>query len=234
MALQTLRRWVPYSIKHPLITSTKWYWTARALPAQSLQDISIIKALLVNAPNEKVRVWEWGSGKSTIYYSKFLRRLGREFEWHAAENSRIWSDKCSKRIAQEGLEQNVHVHCCEFPPFWDLPSYSPDGPAPQHFKSDEPNIEKYVNFPKEIGGPFDLIVIDGRYRRRCLLVAPKVLAPNGVVMLHDAQRTHYHASLSVYPHVRMLETGGLPGTRQKSTVALCSFADNLPGLDLPD
>ena len=126
MVLQTLRRWMPYSIKHPLITSTKWHWTARALPAQSLRDISIIKELLTKVQNEKIRVWEWGSGRSTIYYSKFLRNLGMKFEWHAAENSLVWSQTCDTKLSQAGLEQDVHIHCCEFPPFWELPTYSPD------------------------------------------------------------------------------------------------------------
>jgi hypothetical protein len=144
----------------------------------------------------------------------------------------VWSEKCNRWISQAGLDQEVHIYYCEFPPLWDLPTYLPEGPAPQHLEADEPDIAKYVNFPKEVGGPFDLIVIDGRYRRRCLLVAPEVLAPGGVVLLHDAERTHYHPSLDIYPHVRMLKTGRLPGTKQKSTIALCTLSDTQrAGLD---
>ena len=72
---------------------------------------------------------------------------------------------------------------------------------------------------------FDLIFIDGRFRRRCLLAARDSLAPKGVVILHDAQRPHYHDALSAYPHVRMFNTGNMPGTSQPSTIALCSLND---------
>ena len=40
-------------------------------------------------------------------------------------------------------------------------------------------------------GPFDLIFVDGRRRAECLLTALEVLAPDGIVILHDAFRPHY-------------------------------------------
>lgn len=40
-------------------------------------------------------------------------------------------------------------------------------------------------------GLFDLIFVDGRNRVECLKTARKILAPNGVVILHDSQRERY-------------------------------------------
>jgi hypothetical protein len=65
----------------------------------------------------------------------------------------------------------------------------------------------------ELGGRFDLILIDGRFRRRCLLAAKEAATPEGLVLLHDAQRLHYHASMTSYPHQVLLATGRLHGSR---------------------
>jgi hypothetical protein len=56
-----------------------------------------------------------------------------------------------------------------------------------------------------------------------LQIAAEVIAPKGIVILHDAQRAHYHSSLDLFPHVQFLETGVLPGTRTFSNIALASL-----------
>ena len=233
MLPHNLREWVPSPIKHPLITCTRWFWEARGRPAQSTKDISLIKALLSDVTSDTLRVWEWGAGRSTIYYTKFLKSMGRDFEWHAVDNSKSWFDKCESEISRNALSNNVRIYHSEFPAFWELPGYSPGNPIPPDSRTGSTSVSKYVNMPNEAGGPFDVIIVDGRYRRRCLLVAKEVLAPGGIVLLHDAQRAHYHSSLDVFPHVRFLATGNLPGTKQESTVALCTLSDNLPYLHLP-
>jgi hypothetical protein len=52
--------------------------------------------------------------------------------------------------------------------------------------------------PPGVEGPYDLIFVDGRRRRRCLRLAAHLLAPDGVVILHDAQREHYHEAFGLY------------------------------------
>src|SRR5262245_16515603 len=54
--------------------------------------------------------------------------------------------------------------------------------------------QAYVTHPIYLDGEFDLIVVDGRQRCDCLAVAALVLAPNGVVLLHDSERPNYHAA----------------------------------------
>ncbi len=57
---------------------------------------------------------------------------------------------------------------------------------------------------------FDLIFVDGLYRRACLLVAARILAPGGIVVLHDAGRLEYRASWGVFPHHELLFRGRYP------------------------
>ena len=221
-----LKKLLPNSLKHPLLAYEWWRWKSRGLPAQSHQDILLFKAALSHIGDDSLRVFEWGSGASTIYYPSYLDSIGRRFDWHAVDNSQAWYFKCQNRIAKAQLDERVHLYYSEFPAFWEYSKYSIDNPIPPKSDIESENVEKYVNFPKSLGLRFDLIVVDGRYRRRCLIAAKDVLAEGGVLILHDAQRTHYHSSLSEFGQVEWLTTGYMPGTTQLIQVALCSVEQN--------
>ena len=225
MVIQRAKRVLPNAVKHPLLTWSDWFWNLRGLPAQAPEDISIFKAVLLAVDNPKIRVFEWGSGRSTIYYANFLRSVGRDFDWQSMDNSREWSQRGQEKIKRAQLGDWVHVYCSEFPAFWQIPGYAHDNVVLPNPWSDSENVAEYVDFPKSLGYQFDVIIVDGRFRRRCLLAAKEVLAPNGILILHDAQREHYHSSLSSYPQVRSLVTGRLPGSRQKSTITMCSLSE---------
>ena len=222
-----LKKLLPNFIKHPLLAYEWWRWKSRGLPAQSRQDILLFKAALSQVGNDPLKVFEWGSGASTIYYPRYLDSIGRRFDWHAMDNSRPWYRKCQDRISKAKLEERVHAYYSEFPAFWEYPKYSIDDPIPPQSEIESLREEKYDNFPVNLGLKFDLIVVDGRYRRRCLIAAKDALADDGVLILHDAQRTHYHSSLTGFGQVEWLTTGYMPGTKQLIQVALCSLNQNL-------
>lgn len=52
--------------------------------------------------------------------------------------------------------------------------------------------DRYSN--PEVAGLFDLIFVDGRWRRRCLEAAARLVKTDRVVLLHDAQREWYHSA----------------------------------------
>jgi hypothetical protein len=72
------------------------------------------------------------------------------------------------------------------------------------------DLKEYVNFPK---GKFDFILVDGRARKDCLVKANRIVRSKGVVVLHDANRKHYHGSFKLYKHRLLFEdsrrNGGL-------------------------
>ena len=197
----------------------------RGLPAQASDEIPIFKSVLTVAGGKKLRVFEWGSGASTIYYPKFLQANGCDFDWYAMDNSRKWYQRGLQKISRANLAGQVQLHCSEFPAFWELPGYSPDEPVPPESYTASADVAEYINFPNELGGRFDVIIVDGRFRRRCLLAAKDALDPKGIVILHDAERTHYHSSLSSYPYVRTITAGTLAGTRHRSSTTLCSLEE---------
>ena len=223
MVPTSVKRILPTYIKHPLWASTRLYWQMRGLPEQSWRDISIFKEVLSKVEGRKLRIFEWGSGSSTVYYPKFLRSIGRQFDWYAVDNCKEWFQRGQEKIANAGLTGQVQIFCFDFPAFWQVPGYSYDNPVPPQNYTSSANVTEYVDCPKQLTGRFDVIIVDGRFRRRCLEVAAELLAPQGIVILHDANRAHYHSSLALYPHVQFLETGLLPGMSQRSDIALCSF-----------
>ena len=196
------------------------------MPEQSRTDIAIFKDILSKLDGDRLKIFEWGSGASTIYYPEYLRSIGRPFDWYAVDNSEEWFQVGKQKISEAELTEQVQIFCFDFPSFWQLPGYSYGDPVPPLSYMENPNIDKYVNCPKSIMGSFDLMFVDGRFRRRCLEVAAELLTPQGIAILHDANRLHYHSSLSLFPHVEFKKTGLLPGQSQRSDVALCTFNSN--------
>ena len=213
----------PSTIKHPWSTFERWQWRARGLPAQSSVDIQIFKRLLLGQSTSPIKIFEWGMGSSTLYYCRFLNKVNRDFEWYAVDNSRIWHGKVLEKTKRYKLVDKVRLHCKEFPAFWQLPGYTIADPKPSSDESNKQDVLDYIDLPNGLGGGFQLIFIDGRYRRRCLLTAKEALSPKGVVVLHDAHRVHYHESLGVFTHVYFIETGNITGRPQKSSIAICSM-----------
>jgi len=55
----------------------------------------------------------------------------------------------------------------------------------------ENEIKAYVEAIREPQIKFDVIVIDGRYRRRCMLAATNYLKDTGVIILDNSERNYY-------------------------------------------
>jgi predicted O-methyltransferase YrrM len=78
------------------------------------------------------------------------------------------------------------------------------GPGDSH-------AHRYVGAIDEIPGDFDLIVVDGRERVRCVEAAIPRLAAGGVVLLDDSQRRRYRPALTT-PGTVVTEFRGLVPT----------------------
>lgn len=148
-------------------------------------DIQIILQHLLladkrSAMRAKIQCLEWGAGGSTIQFPQFIRRAQREFWWHTAEHSPEWRDKVQHEAQRLGLfEVNIAL-------------------LNANANAKEQPMTEYIQFPLMIGKRFDFVFVDGRKRRRCLITASKVLAPGGVVVLHDAEREYYHSAFEHY------------------------------------
>lgn len=105
------------------------------------------------------RVFEWGSGASTLW-------LGADMMVRHAvsvEHDREWYEKTRVELGRYFVADVELVHA-------DL-----GGPYEKYIKS----------YPL---GHFDLILVDGRNRADCLKYAPPHLKPGGLLVLDDSQR----------------------------------------------
>ena len=177
------------------------------LPAQTKKEIQIFKAILDNYKGEKIKIFEWGSGYSTIYYAEYLRKKGAEFEWHSIDNNKAWHEDVKSKVERKGLQPSVHLYLKEFLSFWVKPGWGPIPPPCGIFGPKSENEKAYVNFPRLLNVRFDIVIIDARFRRHCIQTAKEVLLPEGIVIMHDAQKVHYHVGLDNFQYRAFLHSG---------------------------
>lgn len=142
-------------------------------PWMSSEDIKIIEKLLLGYNN--VSILEWGSGGSTKFFTNFLNHHKISYSWVSIEYNKKWYEKVSKWDMK-----NVKIY------LFDCKN--------NNLKQKDTNMDDYINFPLSLKEKFDVIFVDGRKRRRCLINSTKILAQNGVVVLHDAHRKYYHCA----------------------------------------
>ncbi len=178
-------------------------------PAQTKREVQIFKIVFDAFAHKKINVFEWGSGFSSIYFAEHLRKRKIDFQWHSIDNNKVWHEKIKAKIIQRGLHECVQLHLKEFLPFWEKAGWEWNKIPPPCgiFSPKSENEKAYIDFPKELDKKFDIIIIDARFRRHCLQTAKEALAPGGVVVMHDAQKTHYHLGLDDFPYGKFLTTG---------------------------
>jgi len=178
------------------------------LPAQTKKEIRILKTVFDHfAGKKKIKIFEWGSGFSSIYYAQYLKKKNAEFEWHSIDNNKVWHEKIVFQVKKKQLMQHVRLYCKEFIPFWEKPDWGLVPPKCGFFGPKSENEKNYIMFPKLLNEKFDILIIDARFRRLCLQAAKEVLLPEGVVILHDAQKSHYHPGLEDFRYSKFFITG---------------------------
>jgi hypothetical protein len=192
-----------------------WYLKARllahgkmGLPAQTSQERDLFKALFgLVAANGRLRVFEWGCGLSTTYYAGYLAERGIDFEWHALDSNRAWYEKVKRLVVSSRVDEQVKLYLQEFAPFWEKPGWGAVPPPCGVFAPKTEAERGYVDWPVRLGGAFDIIIVDARFRCRCLQTAKAAVKPSGIVILHDAQKQHYHEGLDVFPYRMFVDSG---------------------------
>lgn len=147
----------------------KWYFKKTLLKAYRLNK-------------GKVDVLEWGSGGSTVYFTRFLRDKGVPYTWTSIEYNKGWYQKVSEEVKNDPNTKVV---------LFDVGN--------NNLRQRYTDMEEYIKYPKKKGVKYDVIFVDGRKRRRCLLESKDLLKDRGVVFLHDACRKHYQCAFKVYP-----------------------------------
>lgn len=151
-------------------------------PWMTEAEIRLVEHSLLRFETDCLHVLEWGSGGSTLHFTRFLRAAGQRYQWVTVEHCAAWHVRISRMASKDPC---VSIHLREI---------NGRDTSPQ-----ESQVAAYVEFPSTLGHQFHVVLVDGRYRRRCLIEAEHLLTRDGVALLHDAQRPHYWCAMESYP-----------------------------------
>ncbi len=184
-----------------ILNKIGWVRNWFKIPAMTPRERAIYKRILLSLARRgrPLDIFEYGSGYSTVHFARFLKRRKISFHLDSIDNHAGWHERVKGMVAEAQLTDFVTLHLAAFTPFWEKPGWKWDTPViGGAFAPSLAIEEEYIQKPVALNKKFDLIVVDGRFRRRCLEVAGSCLKEGGVLFLHDAQSKKYHAPLAQY------------------------------------
>jgi len=132
--------------------------------------------------NKEDIMLEWGSGGSTLYFSKYVK------EYYSIEHNKEWYLNVKKEIEKQ---KRLNIHLFYVPN--DEPITKPT--HPRQFKT-------YIKFINTLGyKTIDKVLIDGRARQWCAQEVLPYLTQNSLVFIHDWVRHGYHWILQWYTEI---------------------------------
>lgn len=143
-------------------------------------EIELVKKYLP----DNATVMEWGSGGSTLEFSKTARK------YYSVEHNYDWYWKMKQQIPS-----NVQLF------------YKPNKPQPDNYhQSEYKHYTEYLDVVYQIGEMFDFCLIDGRARRLCAIKVLPYLKPDAVVVIHDyCLRACYHCVTDYYEEIDRID-----------------------------
>jgi hypothetical protein len=124
----------------------------------------------------QAQAFEYGGGASTVWLARRCKRVVT-----VEHDARWWQ----VLTAQIGARSNVDLRL--------VPPEQAQDPACRSERAGwgGHDFSAYVRAIRAAGGPFDLIVIDGRARAACLAEAVGHLAPRGLIVFDNSNRRRY-------------------------------------------
>lgn len=154
------------------------------------------------------RVFEYGSGASTVWLAQ------RAGEIYSVEHDEEFANLVGSLIS--GFD---NVTLLTVPPKEAMGSAA----APSGRRGYE-NMDfiEYVETIGQVGGEFDLIVVDGRARVSCALWAFRYLKPGGILLFDDLRRNRYRSIFEMIGGRVEVLSGAKPCIPYRDTTALIS------------
>lgn len=130
---------------------------------------------------------EVGGGTSTIFLSKFVKRLV------TVEHNKKWGSEILNTL-QRTRRNNWTIHIAE-----------PNFPQQHPFQPAQPGqFDRYINHLKSLEETFNVILIDGRDRVRSVEATVDKLRKGGYMIIHDFwNRPKYHSVLNI-PQLKLI------------------------------
>jgi|SRR3989304_3283795 len=181
-------------LKKPKCVKYTITWlTSNLMPGRSsLQDEEVwvtfeAKKWLEEFLTPNMVVFEYGSGGSTIFFSKRVKKL------ISVEHDSVWYQLVSDILKEKNISN------CEYLLLEPQLTHDgkPDFTNPWSFASSEYPCMSFKAYVKSIDAfpdeSFNLVFIDGRARPSCILYALNKVHPEGFIMLDNSERDYYLA-----------------------------------------
>ena len=156
------------------------------IPGKSIMMAASSVKLVCNLLTPDTRVLEWGSGGSTLFFSKYVK------SWDTIEHNVDWIPEMQEYTKNMS---NVHFHSAKHT--WNH-AVGSDGTYKE--------FREYVEMPAHFKNvqSYDIIIIDGRARIECgrSVLRNRLLAENGVVLIHDWERCMYKEILDSFQVIK--------------------------------
>lgn len=136
----------------------------------------------LRSKNGEANVFEYGPGASTVWLAKRARQVA--FVEHDGDFAAVL-----KRLTEGVYNVSGVLIPPEINPRQAL--VAPSG----RVGYENCDFENYVAAIRDAGGPFDMIVIDGRARNACLKEAVKHVKPNGIILFDNSRRERYRLAI---------------------------------------
>lgn len=176
------------------------------LPWWSYRAIDRVEQFLFDRPD--ARVFEFGSGASTAWLAR------RAAEVHTVEHDLEFLGLVRALVRDF---ENVTLHGVPASPVT-----SRNGQAIRSSRAGHEGFDfsDYVGTIEHVAGLFDLIVVDGRARVACARRALPFLAPGGLLLVDDVERTRYAAVLELDGTAPLVLRGATPCVPFPTSTAL--------------
>lgn len=176
--------WLPYLRRKPqkIYLLPKWLWTCLfgmphkvGYPWFSFEAVEWLEKFL----KKDMRVFEWGSGGSTVYYSQKADSV------ISVESSPEWYKNVSEALKKRNITNCLYL--LKEPKASVAPNYPTTDSSYQGL-----DFEDYCRaidgYPD---GHFDLVSVDGLARPFCIKHALKKIKPGGFLLLDDSEQPRH-------------------------------------------
>jgi len=177
-------RYLKYRIARPIL-KYNYRNSLKKIPSAPWMSIAAIKIFDVLLTKE-MKGFEFGSGGSTIFFSKRAGHLV------SLEHDVAWHGQIAKRISELRIK-NVDYHLIEKEKTNDKPSLigkrNDDYTVP--FTPATCFVNYYSFIDQYADESFDFIIVDGRARVECALRSVPKLKKGGILILDNSERLRY-------------------------------------------
>ena len=172
-----------------LISQLPNYMFIKRIPWLVFDAITYLDNLII----EQIKVFEYGSGASTLYWLK------RGAKCVSVEHDPQWALKVQKH-----LHNSKNIDYRVIPPKKELKFVEHSYNDPQAYTSEDCryrnfSFENYVQQIDEFAdGYFDIVLIDGRARPSCIHHACSKVRSGGLLIIDNADREYYYNKTAFY------------------------------------